>query len=71
LVIFLQVHGTDHPSVGDSYYNMAGLYEKQGDNVQALDLFERALGIFLPALGADHPNTKNTIEVINFVKGIM
>ena len=43
----------------------------QGDNVQALDLYERALGIFLPALGADHPDTKNTIKGINIVKGRM
>ena len=71
LVIFLQVHGTDHPDVGCTYYNMGILRMKQGDNVQALDLYERALGIQLPALGADHPSTKNTITNMNIVKGRM
>ena len=71
LVIKLQVHGTDHPSVGLSYYNMGNLHMDQGDNVQALDLYERALGIQLPALGADHPLTKKTITWINIVKGRM
>jgi tetratricopeptide (TPR) repeat protein len=71
LVIDLQVHGTEHPNVGDSYYNMGGLHMKQDDYVQALDLFERALGIYLPALGADHPDTKNTIKLIDLLKEMM
>ena len=71
MVIKLQVHGTDHPDVGRCYYNMGILHANQSDNVEALDLFGRALGIQLPALGADHPDTKNTITLIDLVKSMM
>ena len=50
---------------------MGNLHADQGDIVQALDLYDRALGIYLPALGADHPDTKitkNAIAWINRVK---
>ncbi len=47
--------GPDHPDVGTSLNNLAGLYEAQGKYDQAEPLYKRSLRIRETALGPDHP----------------
>src|SRR5262249_25987632 len=48
--------GPDHPDVGQSLNNLAGIYRAQGRYGEAEPLLERTIAIFEKALGSDHPN---------------
>jgi hypothetical protein len=47
--------GLDHPSVGASLNNLAGLYEATGRAAEALPLRRRCLAIFKEKLPGEHP----------------
>ena len=47
--------GPDHPDVGESLSNLAGLYEDEGDYAKALPLYQRAIAIREKSLGPNHP----------------
>ena len=54
--------GPDHPDVGTTLHNLAGLYQDQGRYEEAEPLYQRALGIREEALGPDHPTTRTVRE---------
>jgi tetratricopeptide (TPR) repeat protein len=60
LDIYLQVHGTDHPSVGDTYVGIANVYNSQGKYGDALEYYKKDLVICLQVHGTDHPSVGGT-----------
>ena len=56
LAISEKALGPDHPDVGVSLNNLAGLYRVQGRFVEAEPLYRRSLAISEKALGPDHPD---------------
>jgi tetratricopeptide (TPR) repeat protein len=54
--------GPDHPSVGTSLNNLAGLYRAQGKYDLAEPLYQRALAIREAALGPDHPDVGTALN---------
>ncbi len=54
--------GPDHPDVGESLNNLAGLYESQGRYEAAEPLYKRALVMLEKALGPEHPNVAKPLE---------
>ena len=48
--------GPDHPLVGTSLNNLAGLYQSQGRYAEAEPLHKRCAVILEKALGPDHPD---------------
>jgi len=57
-----QALGPDHPLVGTSLNNLAGLYADQGKHAEAELLYQRALRIREQALGPDHPYTREVVR---------
>jgi tetratricopeptide (TPR) repeat protein len=51
------LHGSDHRSVGDIYYELADLYHRRGDVVRAKELFEQAYNIRLRKVGEEYEDT--------------
>ena len=49
--------GDNHLRVADSYQNLAGLYQSQGNQVQTTEMATKAYHIYLKVLGPDHPST--------------
>lgn len=60
--------GPDHPSVGTSLNNLAGLYDSQGKYDLAEPLYKRSLAIREKALGPDHPDVGSSL---NNLAGLM
>lgn len=54
--------GYEHPLVAGSYQNLARLYLKQGNQVQAKEMVNKAYYTFLKTLGPDHPQTHVRIK---------
>ena len=54
--------GPDHPSVGTSLNNLAGLYRAQGKYDLAEPLYKRSLSISETALGPDHPSVGTSLN---------
>ena len=54
--------GPDHPAVGVSLNNLAGLYEVQGKYAAAEPLYKRALAISEKALGPSHPHVATVLK---------
>jgi tetratricopeptide (TPR) repeat protein len=57
LAIFERALGPEHPNVGMSLHNLAGLRVAQGRYTEAEPLYRRALAIQEKALGPEHPHT--------------
>ena len=53
LAIRLKAHGPEHPSVGNTYNNMANVLETQGKLPEAMEMYEKALRIEVKALGTE------------------
>ncbi|WP_020396249.1 tetratricopeptide repeat protein [Thiolinea disciformis] len=62
LAISEQTLGKEHPSVGTSLNNLAGLYESMGEYAKALPLYERSLAISEQALGKEHPDVGTSLN---------
>ena len=58
LEVFLAVHGQEHPDVASCYQNIAGTYQRQGNEAKATEMCTKAYRIFLKVLGPspDHPH---------------
>ena len=56
LAIEEKVLGPEHPDVAGSLYNLAYLYEFQGNYIEAEPLYRRAVVILENALGPEHPD---------------
>ena len=54
--------GPDHPEVGNTLNNLAGLYRAQGRYAEAVSLCERALAIAQTSLGVDHPDVGGSLN---------
>ena len=54
--------GPDHPDVGTSLNNLAGLYRAQGRYAEAEPLYKRGLAITEKALGPDHPDVGTSLN---------
>ena len=52
--------GYEHPLVAGSYQNLARLYLKQGNQVQAKEMASKAYHIHLNVLGPEHPKGGST-----------
>lgn len=50
--------GPDHPNVGQSLNNLAGIYHDQGRYAEAEPLYQPALEIWETALGPDHSESR-------------
>jgi tetratricopeptide (TPR) repeat protein len=57
LQLFRQLLGEDHPNVGRVTENLGILYAAQGRTEEARTLYQQALAILEPKLGAEHPWT--------------
>jgi CHAT domain-containing protein len=62
LVIREKVFGLDHPDVGASLNNLAGLYARQGRYADAEPLYKRSLVIKETAFGSEHPDVAITLN---------
>ena len=60
--------GPEHPDVGDTYYNMADLFNKQEDWSEALKYYESSLSIFIKVYGDDQSKVLDCQEQITDVK---
>ena len=60
LEINVKCLGPSHVSVADTKYNIAGLYRKQGNQVQARELFRQAGSVYSKVYGEMH---KETVDV--------
>ena len=58
LEIRTRVFGSDHPDVATSYQNLAAVYHRQGNQVQAKEMATKAYHIFFRMLGPHHPQTQ-------------
>ena len=56
--------GPDHPDVATSLYNLAWLYETQGDYAKAEPLYKRSLAIDEKALGPGHPTVAASLQTL-------
>ena len=54
--------GPDHPDVATSLYDLAELYQVQGQYAKAEPLYQRALAIREKALGPDHPDVASSLN---------
>jgi CHAT domain-containing protein/Flp pilus assembly protein TadD len=54
--------GRDHPGIGLSLNNLAGLYVRQGRCADAEPLYQRSLAIREKALGRDHPDVAQSLN---------
>ena len=54
--------GPDHPDVGTTLNNLAGLYRAQGRYSDAEPLYKRCITIVEKALGPDHPSVGTTLN---------
>ena len=54
--------GPEHPSVGTSLNNLAGLYQSQGRSAEAEPLYQRALRTHEKALGPEHPSVGTSLN---------
>jgi len=54
--------GPDHPDVGASLHDLAGLYSELCQRELAEPLYQRALAIKEKALGSDHPDVAVILE---------
>ncbi len=61
LSIYIPAVGSSHVSVATTKYNIAPVYRKQGNNIQARTLFQEAAAVFTtvygPYYGANHRHT--------------
>jgi tetratricopeptide (TPR) repeat protein len=55
--------GPDHPDVGTSLNNLAGLYVEQGRYAEAEPLYKRSLAIREKALSYDHPDVAASLNL--------
>ena len=55
LAIRVKSLGPDHPSVGDTQYNIALLLKRQGKRPEAAARFRDALRIYIATHGENHP----------------
>jgi hypothetical protein len=65
LAIQLQCFGDDHPSVGFSLNNIAGLLRRTGKAIEAEPFYKKAIEIFLrfsKANNSNHPFLQNAID---------
>ncbi|MCL1807856.1 MAG: tetratricopeptide repeat protein [Oscillospiraceae bacterium] len=63
-VICENVFGMEHPNTANSYGNIAGFYDNQGDYPTALEWHQKALIIREKVLGTKHPDTATTYNNI-------
>jgi tetratricopeptide (TPR) repeat protein len=78
LAIQLKALGSEHPDVGTSYFNIGAVYanlkrgffgkHKKSDKKMAMAYLLKAKAIFLPRLGAQHPQMKNLQSWIDGLK---
>ena len=54
--------GTDHPSTGTTYNNIAVVYQDQGNYAEALKWYKKGYYIRRKKLGEAHPNTKIVLD---------
>ncbi len=61
----------DHPDLGDTYGNMAAVYERQDNLFKALSFYEKALAIFSKSLPPTHPKNVSTEKYLQHLKRIL
>ena len=49
-------------SVGETFNNMAVVYEQQGDFPKALEYYQKALDIYIPSVGEQHVSVAVTFQ---------
>jgi tetratricopeptide (TPR) repeat protein len=70
-VIRLEKLDSNHPDVATSYNNLGGAYYFKKQYEKSLEYFKKALSIRQTKFGNNHPDTKNTLRWIEFVKKAM
>jgi hypothetical protein len=68
MAITKKVLGEEHPDFAASLNNLAILKYNQKQYNESLGLITSAHKIFQKTLGADHPNTKKTLEGIKTIE---
>ena len=58
--------GSEHPDIGISLNNLAGLYRAQGRYAEAEPLFRRSLGVIEKALGPEHPDAITALNELAY-----
>ena len=64
LAIYIKTVGEEHPSVANTYWNMALLSERLNKPEEARPLYERALGIKRVVFGPDHKECKKVEKAL-------
>ena len=59
------VLGKKHPDTLTSMNNLAFTLERQGRNAEAISLMGRCVQLRKQLLGAGHPDTKDSLEVLH------
>ena len=60
--IYLKVHGLYHEQVADSFFNMASMYQQQGNFEAALQMYEMNRDIEIEIRGEGHENEAGLCE---------
>ena len=60
LVLAIDLFGPESQEVGRTYHGMADVNQAQGRYDEALDMYGKALAIYLATVGGKHPGMGNT-----------
>ena len=66
LKINLEIFGENHPDVAQSYNNIGGVYDAQGDYVKALEMYQQSLKIRLAMFCDCHPDVATSYNNIGY-----
>ncbi len=67
LTIKEKIHGTNHPKVASTYYNMGRVYSDKRDFEMTLEYYNKALYIWENQLGTDHEKTATIYHSLGFI----
>ena len=59
--------GDEHPAIAESYNNLAGVYQEQGEHKKAEELYKKSLRLREKLLGEEHPDTAVSYNNLAFV----
>ena len=61
-VFFQKSLGNGHVNVANTKYNIALLYRRQGNTIQARNLFREAAAVYTAVYGANHSETIDALD---------